>query len=129
MGSAARRSAWRTSGSFQCVNELPFEEVRVVKFIVAFVVAISCFATVKVSAQSTLPSPKTSTAIPEKTALGTVTRTNLDQESGTLSDKLSASKGVIKPMAPVDPAIQKPTPQAGTMPVIKPGDISGGTAK
>ena len=89
-------------------------------------ISILCFASERALAQ---PAPASSTVIPEKTAPGTIPRTNLDQKSGTLSDKLSETKGVIKPTGSVDPAIQKPTPQAGMMPVIKPGDAGGGMAK
>ena len=98
-------------------------------FIALSTILILCFAAAGASAQSAAPKPASPNAIREKTTPGTAPRTNLDQESGTLSDKLSESKGVIKPSGTVDPAIQKPTPQAGSMPVIKPGDVGGSTAK
>ena len=55
--------------------------------------------------------------------------TNLDGKPGTLSDKLSDTNGVIKPSGNVDPDMHKATPQAGSMPVIKPGTVAPGTAK
>jgi hypothetical protein len=55
--------------------------------------------------------------------------TNLDSKPGTLSDKLSDTNGVIKPTGNVDPEMHKAAPQAGTMPVIKPGAVAPGTAK
>ena len=73
--------------------------------------------------------PGSDAAVPEKTAPGTAPRTNLDQKAGTLSDKLSETNGVIKPTGDVDPDMHVPSPQSGTTPVIKPGDIGGGTAK
>lgn len=39
---------------------------------------------------------------------------------GTLSDKLNATDGVIKPPENADPEIHKPTPDTGTTPVIPP---------
>lgn len=47
------------------------------------------------------------------------------QGAGTLSDKLNASGGVIHPQGDVDPAMQKPAPATGTMPVIKPPGSPG----
>lgn len=92
-------------------------------------IAIFCSATGSVLAQPATPSPNAPTAIPEKTAPGTAPHTNLDQQSGTLSDKLNDTNGVIAPTQPTDPGMQKPAPQTGTMPVIKPGDVGGGAAK
>lgn len=56
-------------------------------------------------------------------------KTDLDTKSGTLSDKLSDTNGVIKPTGNVDPEMHKGAPQTGTMPVIKPGEVAPGTAK
>lgn len=72
--------------------------------------AVLCLTGSAASAQST-PSP---TPAPS---------TNLDSKSGTLSDKLSDTNGVIKPTGDVDPAMHKPAPQTGAMPVIKPGQV------
>lgn len=56
-------------------------------------------------------------------------QTDVGSKPGTLSDKLSGTNGVIKPTEDVDPAMHKATPQAGSMPVIKPGAVAPGTAK
>ena len=50
-------------------------------------------------------------------------KTDLDAKPGTLSDKLSATGGVIKPTGNVDPDMHKAAPQTGTMPVLKPGQV------
>ena len=97
-----------------------------IRLSIALAISVLCSATGTASAQSAAPAP---TAIPEKTAPGTAPRTNLDQKSGALSDKLSDTKGVITPSGEIDPNINKATPQTGTTPVIKPGDVGGGTAK
>ena len=55
--------------------------------------------------------------------------TDVGSKPGTLSDKLSDTNGVIKPSGDVDPQMHKSTPQAGSMPVIKPGTVTPGTAK
>ncbi|HEX5506977.1 MAG TPA: hypothetical protein VFX37_00570 [Pseudolabrys sp.] len=46
--------------------------------------------------------------------------------SGSLSDKLAQSNGVICPPEHVDPAIKAPTPEGGRMPVIPPPGSPGG---
>lgn len=56
-------------------------------------------------------------------------KTDLDTRPGTLSDKLSDTNGVIRPTGDVDPDMHKSAPQAGSMPVIKPGTVTPGTAK
>ena len=43
----------------------------------------------------------------------------------TLSDKLASSNGVICP-PPVDPAMKRPTPSGGSMPVFPPPGTPGG---
>ena len=56
-----------------------------------------------------------------------VTRTpNENTGSGTLSDKLSNSKGVICPPAGIDPGLTVPPPGGGRMPVIPPPGSPGG---
>jgi hypothetical protein len=42
-----------------------------------------------------------------------------------LSDKLNQTDGVIKPPADTDPAMHKPAPDTGTMPVIPPPGTPG----
>ena len=49
--------------------------------------------------------------------------TDLDSKSGTLSDKLGQTGGVIKPGGDVDPAMRKPAPQTGATPVVKPRQV------
>ena len=51
-----------------------------------------------------------------------------DESTGTLSDKLNRSRGVIAPPANVDPAIRvpAPVPDPGTTPVIPPPGTPGG---
>jgi hypothetical protein len=44
----------------------------------------------------------------------------------SLSDKLAQSKGVICPPDQVDPAMNRPAPGGGTMPVIPPPGSPGG---
>ena len=53
----------------------------------------------------------------------------MDEGSGSLSDRLARSGGVIAPADPgVDPGIVRPTPDTGeaTMPVIPPPGTPGG---
>ncbi|MDR7039233.1 hypothetical protein J2X36_004006 [Methylobacterium sp. BE186] len=47
--------------------------------------------------------------------------------NGTLSDKLEKNDGVIKPPGNAAPGmvVKPPEPNAGTMPVIKPGELPG----
>lgn len=47
--------------------------------------------------------------------------------NGTLSEKLEKNDGVIKPPGNAAPGmvVKPPEPNAGTMPVIKPGDLPG----
>ena len=65
------------------------------------------------------------------TERGAGPKTDLGSKPGTLSDKLGSTGGVIAPTGDIDPEMHKPTPQAGSMPVIKPGQIApqsgGGT--
>lgn len=97
---------------------------------IASVAALAlCAAAGSARAQATAPAAGDTTAIPEKTAPGTAPATSLDTKSGALSDKLSGTDGVIKPTEDVDPAMDKAAPQTGTMPVVKPGQVSPGTAK
>lgn len=82
--------------------------------IVAASAALLCLASA--------PAAGSDAAIPETTARPT----DLDGKPGTLSDKLGASDGVIKPSGDVDPAMRKDAPQTGTTPVIKPKDVPPG---
>ncbi len=70
-------------------------------------------------AQAAAPAAGSSATIPEKTAPST----DLATKPGSLSDKLAPTNGVIAPSGDVDPAMHKPPPQTGNMPVVKPGEI------
>jgi hypothetical protein len=52
--------------------------------------------------------------------------TDLSKKSGDLSDKLNATDGVIRPDANIDPAMRKPAPAEGSMPIIPPPGAPGG---
>ena len=82
-----------------------------------------------VAAQTAGTPPGASPAIPEKTAPGSAPATNLDAKPGTLSDKLKDTNGVIRPTGDVDPDMHKATPQTGTTPVIRPGEVPPQTGK
>lgn len=56
----------------------------------------------------------------------TVPNTDVGNGSGSLSDKLNATNGVIHPEGTVDPGMQKPAPATGTMPIIPPPGSPGG---
>jgi hypothetical protein len=56
-----------------------------------------------------------------------VPNTNLSHKSGSLSDKLNSSNGVIRPEDNVDPGIRKPAPAEGSTPVIPPPGSPGGS--
>ena len=52
--------------------------------------------------------------------------TDLSGKSGTLSDKLNSSNGVIRPEDNVDPDMSKRAPAQGATPVIPPPGTPGG---
>jgi hypothetical protein len=67
----------------------------------------------------TTPAP--TGTIPEKAAPEAgAPNTDLSKKSGTLSDKLNDSNGVIHPQGGIDPAMRKPAPATGALSVIKP---------
>jgi len=75
--------------------------------------------------------PEPGTGIPEKIdpPLGTDSGAGQDGDiTGTLSDRLNRSEGVITPPAGIDPEIRVPAPEqgAGTMKVIPPPGEPGG---
>ncbi len=80
----------------------------------------AALGSVPATAQTSAPTAAPATPAP---------KTDLDAKPGTLSDKLSDTGGVIKPTGDVDPAMHKAAPQTGSMPLIRPGEISPGTAK
>lgn len=70
--------------------------------------------------------PQPGTGVPEKVSPPGAT-TQEGDVTGTLSQKLDKSEGVIKPPAGVDPEIRvQPPPTGGTMPVIPPPGEPGG---
>lgn len=73
-----------------------------------------------------MPSPQTT--IPEKIAPEEPSSTGSTGTQGTLSDRLEASDGVIRPPAGIDPDITTPAPvpDPGTTPVIRPPGSPGG---
>ncbi len=73
--------------------------------------AILCLAAASAAAQST------GAAQPPKT--------DLDTMGGSLSDKLKATDGEIRPQGDVDPAMHKQAPPVGKTPVIPPPDGKG----
>ncbi len=52
-------------------------------------------------------------------------KTDLDTMGGSLSDKLKATGGEIRPQGDVDPAMHKQAPPVGKTPVIPPPDGKG----
>ena len=52
-------------------------------------------------------------------------RTDLDTMSGSLSDKLKATGGEIRPQGDVDPTMHKQAPPVGKTPVITPPSGKG----
>ena len=91
----------------------------------AVATAVLCAAMGPALAQSAAPAAGSNATVPEKVAPST----SLDDTSGSMSKKLGASNGVIKPTGNVDPDMNVGTPATGTMPVIKPGQTGGGVAK
>ena len=79
-------------------------------------------------AQAVAPAPGSAETVSEKVAPGEdVPKTDMSGRSGTLSDKLSTTNGVIRPAEEVDPSIETPAPATGSMPVIRPPGSPGGS--
>jgi hypothetical protein len=90
------------------------------------VLAVIGAALLSCDAQAQPAAPSTD-AISGKSAAGVdAPNTDLSKQSGSLSDKLNRSDGVIHPDRAVDPAMQKSAPAAGAMPVIPPPGSPGG---
>lgn len=81
--------------------------------------ALLCLLGAAASAQSAGTTAGSTPTTPETAAPAT----NLDRKPGSLSDKLSSTDGIVKPTGDVDPGMHRPTPQTGTMPVIKPSQV------
>ena len=56
-------------------------------------------------------------------------KTDLSNQSGSLSEKLKRNNGVIRPEGAVDPKMEKEAPDTGTTPVIPPPGGSNGGAQ
>jgi hypothetical protein len=65
-------------------------------------------------------------ATPGKSAPNDVPNTDLSKQSGSLSDKLNKTNGVIRPEGAVDPKMQKAAPETGSTRVIPPPGSPGG---
>jgi hypothetical protein len=93
-------------------------------------VAWFALAAAPVLAQTAPGAPGSDEVIPEKESPPlTQTKPDSDVKSGrSLSQKLDASGGVIKPSTDVDPGIAKPAPDPhpNSTPVIKPPGTPGG---
>jgi hypothetical protein len=72
--------------------------------------------------------PPTDQVIPEKIAPQEPSSTGTVGSGATLSDKLEATDGVIRPPSNIDPEITAPAPvpDPGTTPVIRPPGSPGG---
>ena len=88
--------------------------------------AVLGFSVAPASAQGTPGNPAGNQTIPEKMPKGENGTTTDQGES--LSDKLDASGGVIKPPHGVDPGISKtaPVPDPNSTPVLPPPGTPGG---
>ena len=53
---------------------------------------------------------------------------DVSRQSGTLSDKLNTTSGVIHPEGSVDPGMQKTPSATGAMPVVPPPGSPGGNS-
>jgi hypothetical protein len=53
--------------------------------------------------------------------------TDLSGQSGSLSDNLSSTDGVIRPDDNIDPGISKPAPARGATPIFPPPGSPGGS--
>lgn len=91
--------------------------------VMAMGLATAALAQTPVKPQPADPNmPSMQNTVPEKV------EPNSTGATGTLSDRLNKSDGVIKPRSDVDPGITTitPAPHAGTMPVIPPPGSPGG---
>lgn len=83
------------------------------------IAGLVALAPVAAAAQSASGAPAAGSETP-------VPDTDVSKRGGTLSDKLSDTKGVIRPEGAVDPGMQKAPPATGTMPVVPPPGSRGG---
>ena len=79
---------------------------------VAATILFMAFAPREASAEDAKPVPKQHCVSPES-----------QQDKSELSTKLDDCNGVLKPPKVGDKEIVSPTPETGTMPVVKPGEL------
>jgi hypothetical protein len=82
--------------------------------------AAGCFAVLAIA-----PSQAASANDPGAQTVSPSPNSTFTKQPGTLSDKLGASNGVIRPKE-VDPKIEKPAPSTGSTAVIPPPGSPGG---
>ena len=92
---------------------------------VAATLSLACFAMAQTPVQPqprdpNMPSPQNTP--PEKIEPGPGSATG---STGTLSDRLERSDGVIRPPANMDSGMVRPAPDTGTTPVIPPAGSPG----
>jgi hypothetical protein len=92
-----------------------------ITLLAAFAVAGWIAPLAMASAQSASTDPSSQSASPSPAA----PNSTFAKQPGTLSDKLNASNGVIRPKE-VDPSIEKKPPPNGTTAVIPPPGSPGG---
>jgi hypothetical protein len=81
----------------------------------------TCIAAFFVLAAMSASVPSGAYAAADKVAPNTAPpATDLSNKSGTLSDELDSTNGVIHPSGEVDPKMEKPAPAAGAIRVIPP---------
>lgn len=98
---------------------------------------VLCAATLFVAAAAQKPQQSNPPGAPQpehrdqacaqgRATMGANGEVKTDNQSGSLSEKLARSNGVICPPEHVDPDIKAPTPHGGPMPVIPPPGSPGG---
>jgi hypothetical protein len=84
----------------------------------------ACAAAVVVLAAVSAFAALSAQSVADEAAPNTPPVTDLSQKSGTLSDKLDSSNGVIRPSGAVYPKIEKSAPAVGAIRIIPPSDAS-----
>ena len=81
-----------------------------------FIIAIAAAALAHVAAAAPATDATPGKAAPDAAP----PNTDLSDQTGSLSQKLNRTNGVIRPEGAVDPTMEKPAPAAGATPVIRP---------